>query len=48
MDQHQRWWREKLSGEVIANLKKRNMAGSYAASARQAREEVLAMSSIGG
>ena len=43
MDQHQALWREKIAGEVIANLEKRNMEGSFAATAAQARAEILAM-----
>lgn len=43
MDQHQALWREKIAAEVIANLAKRNMEGSFAATAEQARAEILAM-----
>ena len=43
MDQNQMDWNEKVAEKVIANLRKRNMEGSYAASAAQAKEEILAM-----
>lgn len=43
MDQHQAFWREKIAAEVVANLARRNMEGSFAATAEQARTEILAM-----
>ncbi|HEY5672769.1 MAG TPA: lactate utilization protein [Malonomonas sp.] len=43
MDQHQLNWNEKVAQQIIANLQKRNMQGSYAATAEQAKQEVLAM-----
>jgi len=43
MDQHQVAWNEKVADKIIKNLEKRRMAGSYAASAAQAKAEILAM-----
>ena len=43
MDLNQMAWQERVASKIIVNLQKRNMDGSYAASAAQAREEVLAM-----
>ena len=43
MDQHQSVWNEKVAAKVIQNLEKRRMAGSYAATATQAKEEIIAM-----
>lgn len=43
MDKHQNAWNEKIAREIIANLEKRRMEGSYASSAEQAAAEVLAM-----
>ena len=43
MDEHQVAWNEKVAHTIIKNLEKRRMAGSYAAEARQARDEVLEM-----
>ena len=43
MDQHQVAWNEKVALKIIKNLEKRRMAGSYAASASQAKDEVLEM-----
>ena len=43
MDQHQAAWNEAVAEKIIANLRKRNMEGSYAVTAAQAMEEVLAM-----
>jgi len=43
MDQHQVEWNEKVARTIIKNLEKRRMAGSYAAGADQARDEVLEM-----
>ena len=36
-------WHEKVATQVITNLEKRRMEGSYAPTAAQAKEEVLAM-----
>jgi len=47
MDQNQIVWNEKVAGKIIKNLEKRRMEGSYAATAAQAKEEVLAMLSPG-
>jgi hypothetical protein len=43
MDEPQMAWNEKTARVIIQNLEKRRMAGSYAANAAQALEEVLAM-----
>jgi L-lactate utilization protein LutB len=43
MDQHQAAWNETVAERIIANLRKRNMEGSYAATAAQAKEEIVAM-----
>ncbi len=43
MDQNQIIWNEKVAGKLIKNLEKRRMGGSYAATAAQAKEEVVAM-----
>lgn len=43
MDAHQDAWNEKVAGNIIEHLEKRRMEGSYASSAAQARDEVLAM-----
>lgn len=43
MDTHQRVWNEKVAKDIIANLEKRRMEGSYAATADQAKEEILGM-----
>ncbi len=43
MDSHQIAWNEKVAGKIIEQLEKRRMEGSYASSAVQARDEVLAM-----
>ncbi len=43
MDQNQIVWNEKVAEKLIKNLEKRRMEGSYAATAVQAREEVVAM-----
>jgi len=43
MDAHQLAWNEKVATEIIRNLKKRRMEGSYAATASQARDEILSM-----
>ena len=43
MDTHQMVWNEKVGDSIIKWLEKRRMAGSYAATSEQAREEILAM-----
>jgi hypothetical protein len=43
MDTHQMAWNEKIAKDIIANLEKRRMEGSYAATADQARKEILSM-----
>jgi hypothetical protein len=43
MDQNQIVWNEKVAARIIKNLEKRRMAGSYAATAGQAKEEIIAM-----
>jgi hypothetical protein len=43
MDAHQTVWNEKVAKEVIANLEKRRMAGSYAPTASQAISEIVEM-----
>ncbi len=43
MDVHQIKYREKLAEHLIKNLTKRRMAASYAPTAGQAREEIIAM-----
>ena len=43
MDQHQADWNKKVAQKIIKNLEKRRMAGSYAARANQAKDEVVAM-----
>ena len=43
MDQHQVEWNAKVVQNVIKKLEKRRMTGSYAGSADQARDEVVAM-----
>jgi hypothetical protein len=43
MDQHQIVWNEKVAEKLIQNFEKRRMEGSYAATAAQAKTEVLAM-----
>jgi L-lactate utilization protein LutB len=43
MDTHQMAWNEKVAKDVIKNLEKRRMEGSYAATAGQAKEEIVAM-----
>ena len=43
MDPHQLVWNEKVSKEIIQNLQKRRMEGSYAPTASQARDEILSM-----
>jgi hypothetical protein len=43
MDQNQIIWNEKVAEKLIKNLEKRRMGGSYAATAAQAKKEVVAM-----
>ena len=43
MDEHQVAWNEKVAQTIIKNLEKRRMAGSYAAAADQAKDEILEM-----
>jgi hypothetical protein len=43
MDTHQKDWNEMVAKKIVENLKKRRMEGSYAATASQAKEEILAM-----
>jgi hypothetical protein len=43
MDAHQTVWNEKVAADIIAHLEKRRMEGSYAATADQARKEILSM-----
>lgn len=43
MDKHQVEWNEKVAENIIKHLVKRRMEGSYATTAQQARDEILAM-----
>jgi len=43
MDPHQMKWNEQVARKIIEQLEKRGMEGSYAASAAQARDEIIAM-----
>lgn len=43
MDTHQIDWNEKVAAQIIKKLEKRRMEGSYASTAAQAKEEILAM-----
>ncbi len=43
MDTHQMKWNEQVARKIIDQLEKRGMEGSYAGSAAQAREEIIAM-----
>jgi hypothetical protein len=43
MDAHQSAWGEVVASKVIENLRKRKMEGSYAPTAKQACDEILAM-----
>ena len=43
MDAHQLAWNELVAKQIVQHLEKRRMEGSYAASAAQARDEILAM-----
>jgi hypothetical protein len=42
MDEHQDVWNEKVASKIIKNLEKRRMEGSYAPTAAQARDEIIA------
>ena len=43
MDNHQIIWSEQIATSIIENLTKRRMEGSYAQTAAQARDEIVAM-----
>lgn len=43
MDSHQIRWNEEVAKKIIGQLEKRGMEGSYAPTASEAREEVIAM-----
>ncbi|MBW2337616.1 MAG: lactate utilization protein [Deltaproteobacteria bacterium] len=43
MDQHQTEWNQKVARKIIKNLEKRRMAGSYTATADQAKDEIIEM-----
>jgi len=43
MDKHQMLWSEKVARNIISHLEKRRMEGSYAVSAAQACDEIVAM-----
>ncbi|MDO9110467.1 MAG: hypothetical protein Q7U40_07400 [Desulfatirhabdiaceae bacterium] len=43
MDKNQSQWGDRVAKKIIMNLEKRRMAGSYAATAAQARDEILSM-----
>lgn len=43
MDKNQSQWGESVAKKIIRNLEKRRMGGSYAATAAQARDEILSM-----
>jgi hypothetical protein len=43
VDKHQTVWNEKAAKKIIEHLSRRRMEGSYAATADQARDEILAM-----
>jgi hypothetical protein len=48
MDTHQMVWNEKVAKDIIKHLERRRMEGSYAATAAQAREEIVSMIPQGG
>lgn len=48
MDTHQMLWNEKVAKDIIKHLERRRMEGSYAATAAQAREEIVSMIPQGG
>ncbi len=43
MDEHQKVWNEKVAKDIINHLEKRRMEGSYASTAAQAKDEIVAM-----
>ena len=43
MDKHQTAWNEKVAKSIIEHMARRRIEGSYAATAAQARDEILAM-----
>jgi hypothetical protein len=43
MDEHQVVWNEKVAAQIIKNLKKGRMEGSYAPTAARAKDEIIAM-----
>jgi len=43
MDEHHIVWNEKVARQIIKNLNKRRMEGSYAPTAAQAKDEILGM-----
>ena len=43
MDENQMLWNEKIAEDIIKQLEKRRMEGSYAADASQAKQEILTM-----
>ena len=43
MDEHQMVWNEKVAKDIIKNLEKRRMGGSYSPTAAQARDEIVEM-----
>ncbi len=47
MDKSQMVWNETVAGKIIRQLEKRRMEGSYAATATQARDEIIKMISDG-
>ena len=48
MDEHQMAWNKKMSENIIKNLEKRRMEGSYAPTSAQAKGEIVAMIPEGG
>jgi hypothetical protein len=47
MDEHQMVWNEKVAKDIIENLEKRRMEGSYSPTAVQAKDEIVEMISRG-
>ena len=47
MDEHQMVWNEKVAKDIIKNLEKRRMEGSYSPTTAQAKEEIVEMISQG-
>ncbi len=43
MDENQMIWNEKIARDIIKQLEKRRMEGSYASDAKQTKQEILAM-----